>query len=147
MLVVSACLAGVECRYDGTALPCAEIVAMVAAGRAIAVCPEVLGGLPIPRPPAEIVADRILTVDGQDVTAQYQAGAEKAWKIAARVGCRRAILKARSPSCGSGCIYDGSFSGRITAGDGMFARRLKQDGIAVCTEENYKEEQKDWVEK
>lgn len=140
MIVVSACLAGVECRYNGTAFPCARIVELVATGQAVAVCPEVLGGLPVPRPPAEIVGERIMTVDGNDVTAQYRAGARAALQIAMKTGCSKAILKARSPSCGSGRIHDGSFSGRMTTGDGVFANLLKRSGIAVYTDEEYRVE-------
>ncbi len=107
----------------------------MATGQAVAVCPEVLGGLPVPRPPAEILGERIMTIDGKDVTAQYRAGAQAALRIAMKTGCSKAILKARSPSCGSGRIHDGSFSGRMTTGDGVFANLLKRAGIAVYTDE------------
>ena len=137
MLIVSACLAGMKCRYDGTAAPCAAIVALAAAGQAIAVCPEVLGGLPVPRPPAEIVGGLIRTIGGQDVTGEFQAGAASALQIARENHCELAVLKARSPSCGSGRIYDGSFAGRLIAGDGVFASLLKQAGISVYTEEEF----------
>lgn len=137
MILVSACLAGVECRYNGTAFSCANIVELVVSGRAIGVCPEVLGGLPVPRKPAEIVGESVMTLDGQDVTAQYRAGAAAALRIAMETGCESAILKARSPSCGLGRIYDGSFSGRMVDGDGVFANLLKQAGIVVYTDEEY----------
>ena len=137
MILVSACLAGEECRYNGTAFLCEKIAKLVEAGQAVAVCPEVLGGLPIPRTPAEILGERILTVDGQDVTDEYRAGAEAAIRIALAAGCRMAILKARSPSCGSGRIYDGSFSGRTVDGDGVFAQCLKQAGITIYSDEEY----------
>ena len=134
MMVVSACLAGVACRYDGTAFSCPTLAAMVESGQAIAVCPEVLGGLPIPRPPAEIQGGRIVTATGQDVTEAYRTGGLKAVDIALQNHCELAILKSRSPSCGVGRIYDGSFSGRIVAGDGIFADYLRQAGIPVYTE-------------
>jgi uncharacterized protein YbbK (DUF523 family) len=135
MIVVSACLAGIKCRYDGTAFPNDRVVELVAAGRAIPVCPEVLGGLPIPRVPAEIVDGLVLTATGTDITSEFRRGAEIAVRLAVETGCREAILKARSPSCGSGQVYDGSFSGCMTAGDGIFAKMLKGVGFAVTTEE------------
>jgi len=137
MIVVSACLAGIACRYDGTAFPCEKVVKLVESEQAVYVCPEVLGRLSIPRPPVEIVGERIITVAGQDVTAQYQEGAAVALQITLKAGCHQAILKARSPSCGSGKIYDGSFSGKIVDGDGIFAQMLKQAGIAVYTDEEF----------
>ncbi len=135
MIVVSACLAGIKCRYDGTAFPNDRVVELVAEGRAIPVCPEVLGGLPIPRVPAEIVDGLVLTATGTDITSEFRRGAEIAVRLAVETGCREAILKARSPSCGSGQVYDGSFSGCMTAGDGIFAKMLKGAGFAVTTEE------------
>lgn len=137
MIAVSACLAGVKCRYDGASLPCSKIVDLVGKRKAVLVCPELLGGLPVPRPPAEIVGARVTTVDGQDLTVEYRSGAEAALKIVMEAGCHQAVLKARSPSCGSGRIYDGSFSGRTVAGDGVFASLLKQAGIDVYTDEEY----------
>ena len=134
MIVVSACLAGVACRYDGTAFSCPTLASMVETGRAIAVCPEVLGGLPIPRPPAEIRDGRVVTAAGQDVTEAYRTGGLTAVNIAIQNRCERAILKSRSPSCGVGLIYDGSFSGRLVAGNGVFADYLRQAGIPSYTE-------------
>ena len=107
---------------------------MVESGQAIAVCPEVLGGLPIPRPPAEMRDGRIVTATGQDVTEAYRAGGLAAMDIVLQNHCELAILKSRSPSCGVGRIYDGSFSGRIVAGDGVFAGYLRQAGIPAYTE-------------
>ncbi len=137
MILVSACLVGVACRYNGTAFPCAGIAELVSLGKAIAVCPEVLGGLAVPRLPAEIVGLRVQTTQGQDVTEEYRTGAAAALRIAVENGCTSAVLKARSPSCGSGRIYDGSFSGRLVDGDGLLAGLLKQAGIIVYTEEEY----------
>ena len=137
MILVSACLAGVACRYNGTAFPCAGMAELVSSGKAIAVCPEVLGGLAVPRLPAEIIGFRVRTIQGEDVTDAYRTGAAAAFRIARENGCKSAVLKARSPSCGSGRIYDGSFSGRVTDGDGLLAGLLKQAGIIVYTEEEY----------
>src|SRR5512136_2016262 len=99
MIIVSACLAGVACRYDGGAKPCAAVICLVAEGQAIPVCPEQLGGLPTPRLPAEQVGDRVIRKDGMDVTAEFERGAQEALKVARLVGAKTAILKARSPSC------------------------------------------------
>ena len=134
MIVVSACLAGVVCRYDGTAFPCPTLAALVESGQAIAVCPEVLGGLPIPRPPAEIRDGRVVTAAGGDMTEAYRVGGLTAVDIAVQNHCELAILKSRSPSCGVGRIYDGSFSGRLVTGDGIFADYLRQAGIPAYTE-------------
>lgn len=134
MIIVSACLAGVQCRYNGQEFPIPEVVEMVKKGQAIPVCPEVLGGLPIPRPKAEQRAGRILCENGQDVTHIYEAGAEKALQIARLLNCEKAILKSKSPTCGCGMIYDGTFSGKLIDGDGIFCTLLKKAKISVHTE-------------
>ena len=138
MIAVSACLAGIACRYDGTAFVCPELAAMMETGQAIAVCPEVLGGLTIPRPPAEIQTGRVVTIDGQDVTEAYRRGALAALAIVREHGCDLAVLKARSPSCGAGQIYDGGFAGQLVAGNGFFAELLRQAGIPAYTEQEFK---------
>ncbi len=135
MLIVSACLADLHCRYDGAAKPCAAVLRLVADGQAIPVCPEQLGGLPTPRMPAEKCGNRVLRKDGVDVTGEFSRGAQDALKLAQRVGAKTAILKARSPSCGSGRVYDGSFTGTLTDGDGVLAALCKLNGIEVKTEE------------
>lgn len=135
MKLVSACLAGVKCRYDGNAKPDRKIMEMVKSGKAIPVCPEQLGGLPTPRPATELINGRAFTCDGMDLTIALRKGAAEALKIAKLSGCKEAMLKARSPSCGSGEIYDGSFSGKLVKGDGITAALLKKNGIKVKTEE------------
>ena len=135
MIIVSACLAGICCRYDGGTKPSAAVVRLVAEGQAIPLCPEQLGGLPTPRLPAEQVGDKVIRKDGVDVTAQFERGAQEALKIARLIGAKTAILKARSPSCGCGKIYDGSFSSRLVDGNGVFAEACKQAGMEVGTEE------------
>lgn len=100
----------------------------------VPVCPEILGGLPTPRTPSERQGERVVSKTGADVTAAYQKGAEEALRLARLFGCRKALLKERSPSCGRGQIYDGSFSGRLIPGDGVTARLLEQEGIAVFGE-------------
>lgn len=135
MIIVSACLADVHCRYDGASKPCEAVIRLVAEGKAIPVCPEQLGGLPTPRVSAEIIGKRVIRKDGMEVTEAFQNGAREALKIARLAGAKTAILKARSPSCGRGKIYDGSFTGRLVDGDGVFAKACKQAGMEVRTEE------------
>lgn len=134
--VVSACLAGEACRYDGRAAPHPRVRALVEAGHAVPVCPEVLGGLSVPRKPCERQGAAVMTADGEDRTAAFVEGAAAALRLAQRHGCRAAILKARSPSCGPGRIYDGSFSRRLIAGDGVFAGMLRGEGFTLYTEED-----------
>lgn len=140
-VLVSACLAGRACRFDGSGALEDQVAALVDEGRAVLVCPEVDGGLGTPRPPAEIVggdgADvlagraRVVTNEGVDVTDAYLKGAERALAAARQAGATSAILKARSPSCGLGRIYDGSFSGVLEVGDGVTAALLQAHGISV----------------
>ena len=136
MIIVSACLAGLTCRYDGTSKPCDQVMRLVAEGEALPLCPEQLGGLTTPRLPAEILNGRVLRSDGLDVTTEFNRGAQEAIKLARLASCTSAILKARSPSCGCGNIYDGSFSGVVVNGNGVFAAHCIQNGIEVCTEED-----------
>lgn len=134
-ILVSACLLGCACRYDGGSKPCAAVRALAARHTLIPVCPEIYGGLPTPRTPCEIVGDRVLSKDGADRTDAYRRGASEALRLAGALGCRAALLKARSPACGSGEVYDGSFSGTLTAGDGVAAAALRAAGIAVFGED------------
>ncbi|WP_207260931.1 DUF523 domain-containing protein [Desulfovibrio sp. Huiquan2017] len=138
-ILVSACLAGLYCRYNGEAEPFAPVVELIRRGRAVPFCPEVFGGLPTPRRPCEIRGDCVVDADGADRTAEFRRGAEEGARLAELLGCREAVLKARSPSCGSGEIYDGSFSSVRVPGDGFFARLLKARGIKVRTEEELAE--------
>ena len=131
MMIVSACLAGFPCRYDGKARPCAQVVELIKAGKAIPVCPEQLGGLPTPRTSCEIREGRVVDADGRDRTEAFQRGAKAVLRIAQTYGATEALLQSRSPSCGSGWIYDGSFTKTLTAGDGVTARLLKENGIQV----------------
>jgi len=135
-IIVSACLAGLATRYDGKDGAHPEVLKLIARGLAIPVCPEQLGGLPTPRAGREIVGDRVVTKDGEDSTGAFTHGAEQALKLARLAGCTKAILKARSPSCGSGKVYDGTFSGVLVPGDGVFAAMLKAEGIQVISEED-----------
>ena len=136
-LLISACLTGVNCKYDGgnNALPEETLRALRERYRLVPVCPEVLGGLPVPRVPSERLDGRVLNRAGEDVTAAFSDGAGQALRIAREQGCRKALLKARSPSCGSGRIYDGSFSGRLIPGDGVTAELLRAAGFEQIVDE------------
>ena len=115
-------------------MPCQPLLDALPRLQLVPVCPEILGGLPTPRTPSERQGERVMSKTGVDVTAAYQKGAEEALRLARLFGCRKALLKERSPSCGRGQIYDGSFSGRLIPGDGVTARLLQQEGIAVFGE-------------
>ncbi len=136
-ILVSHCFLGEPCRYDGASRLDRQIIELHRAGHnLIPVCPELLGGLDVPRAPAEIQADgRVLTEDGEDVTTAYRAGAERVLEIARENNCTVAILKARSPSCGSGEIYDGTFRHTLRSGWGVTARLLADAGLTVMSEE------------
>lgn len=133
-LIVSACLLGTACRYDGTSKPAAGIIKLKDKYNLIPVCPEIMGGLPTPRTPCEIKNGCVFSRDGFDRTAQYLKGADEVLRLARFFGCEAALLKERSPACGSGKIYDGSFSGTLTDGDGICAALLKKHGITVYGE-------------
>ena len=135
MKIVSACLAGIKCRRDGEARPCQKIIELVKQGKAIPICPEQLGGLTTPRTPAEQKNNKVVTKDGKDVTTQFKKGAKEALQIAKLLNCKEAILKSKSPSCGSGKIYDGTFSGKLIDGEGIFTKLLKKNGIKAISEE------------
>jgi len=131
MKIVSACLAGINCKYNGKNNRCQKVVDLVKDGKAIPICPEQLGGLTTPREPAEGGEEKIVDAKGTDVTAQFKKGAEEGLKIAKLINCREAILKAKSPSCGCGKIYDRTFTDTLIDGDGIFTKTLKDNGIKV----------------
>lgn len=133
-IIVSACLFGCDCRYKGDNCKQEELVALAERHTLVPVCPEQLGGLPTPRNPAEICGDKVLSNAGKDVTKEYTKGAETALYIAKIVGADAAVLKANSPSCGKGVIYDGTFTGQKTAGDGVTVKRFAAAEIPVFTE-------------
>ena len=128
-ILVSACLLGENCKYSGGNNYDQAVVDFVQGHRVIPVCPEVLGGLPIPRSPAELADGVVINKVGISVDEQFRAGAEKALAIAKQNGAELAILQSRSPSCGVKEIYDGSFTGRKIPGQGVFAEMLQQAGI------------------
>ena len=133
-ILVSACLLGVYCRYNGERKKLDGIERLMERAELIPVCPEILGGLPTPRPPAERVGDRVMNREGVDVTEAYQRGAEETLRLAELFGVHLALLKERSPSCGAGKIYDGSFQGQIVDGSGVTAELLAAHGVSVYGE-------------
>lgn len=133
--IISACLLGVPCRYDGKSRPCEAVFGLFEKYNLIPVCPEVFGGLPTPRIPSERVENRVVMRDGTDVTEKYLLGSEAVLKLCELYSADIAILKARSPACGHGEIYDGNFSGTLVAGDGICVECLLAHGIKVYTEE------------
>ena len=133
-ILVSACLLGVECRYDGRGVLMSQAEDLLSRHHLIPVCPEIMGGLATPRTPAERVGAEVITRDGEEVTAAYEKGAGEVLKLTQLYGCQAAILKERSPSCGSGQVYDGTFTGTLTQGDGVCAACLKEHGIRVYGE-------------
>lgn len=136
-ILISACLLGFDCKYDGgnNRMTDTDIAALRERFELIPVCPECYGGLPTPRTPAERLGDRVVSKTGADVTEQFEKGARAALSLAQSFSVKKAVLKANSPSCGSGTIYDGSFTGTLVPGDGVTAELLKKNGIKV-TDEN-----------
>ena len=136
-VAISACLLGAPVRYDGGSKPVPEVIEL--AGKegveVLRVCPETASGLPVPRPPAEQRGGRVLLADGRDVTEEFALGSRLCEDDVVRSGARLAVLKAKSPSCGVGLVYDGTYSGRLVAGQGVFAARLDEEGICVVTED------------
>lgn len=138
-LLISACLLGASCRYDGASKPQPWVEELVKYHQLVPVCPEQLGGLPTPRPPAERQGDAVMTQAGADVTVQYRRGAEEALTMCRTLGCEAAVLKERSPSCGRGTVYDGTFTGTLTDGNGVTAELLTAHGIPVYGESRISE--------
>ena len=133
-IIVSNCLLGMECRYKGDSCRSEAVCALRDRAVLIGVCPEQMGGLSTPRNPAERVGDRVISSVGDDVTAEYKKGAEGALLLAKMNGATLAILKAKSPSCGKGLIYDGTFTGTRIPGDGVAAALLRAADIRIFDE-------------
>lgn len=138
-ILISACLLGLPCRYDGASKPQPWAAALAQRHELVPVCPEQLGGLPTPREPSERREGHVVMRTGADVTEQYRRGAEAALALCRLLGCEAAILKERSPSCGHGKIYDGTFSGTLTKRDGVTAELLLRSGIRVYGESRAEE--------
>lgn len=137
-IIVSACLLGVSCRYDGNSKPNEKIINLKEKYNLIPICPEIMGGLPTPRMSAEIKDGRVKTENGIDVTEEYKKGADEALKLAKLFGCKKAILKENSPSCGCGKIYNGEFTRTLKDGNGITAELFMKNGIDVFGENSDK---------
>jgi uncharacterized protein YbbK (DUF523 family) len=135
-LLVSACLLGTCCNHEGTHSRRTSVMELASTHRLVPICPEACGGLPTPRPAAERRGDRVVTANGDDVTDAYARGAAAAVELAHAVGARQAVLKARSPSCGSARVYDGTFSRTLRDGEGVTAAALRAAGVEVRSEED-----------
>jgi uncharacterized protein YbbK (DUF523 family) len=136
-ILVSACLLGVRCNHLGKASPSEAVASLAGDHRLVPICPEVVGGLPTPRPAAELQPDgSVRTADGKDVTDAYRRGAEAAVALARAVGAEEAVLKARSPSCGCHEVYDGTFTRTKVTGEGVTARALREAGLQLRSEED-----------
>lgn len=134
-ILVSACLLGVCCRYDGKSKPNEKVLSLRENHTLIPVCPEQLGGLSTPRCPAERRGAAVVRQDGIDVTKEYRFGAGETVRLCKLLRCDCAILKSRSPSCGKGSIYDGAFCGKLAAGDGVTTQALLENDIPVFSDE------------
>jgi len=150
MILVSSCLAGLKVRYNGTHCLDEKVAKLIEEKKAVAVCPEVLGGLSTPREPAEIIGGdgndvldgkaKVLTENGKDVTEHFLRGAYATLEIAKKVGATLVVLKENSPSCGSTMVYSGEFNGQKIAGDGVTSALLKRNGFKVISEEQFVKE-------
>ena len=142
MILISACLAGINCKYSGGNNLNPNLRDLVNSGKAVPICPEQLGGLVTPRTPAEIIKDseeniKVITKTGTDVTKEYILGAERALAIAKALNIKTAVLQSRSPSCGCGYIYDGTFTKHLIVGNGITAELFMKNGIKVFSDETY----------
>ncbi len=141
ILVVSACLCGIAVRYDGSCRTVEQLRTLWRRGEALAVCPECMGGLPVPRQPAERIGDgRVSSCTGADCTAAFENGARQVLALCRQYGIKAAVLKEGSPSCGTREIYDGSFSGFRIPGEGVTTALLRKNGITVFSEESWLKE-------
>lgn len=146
-IAVSACLLGFKCRWDGEARPCAKLIELYRNGQAVPVCPEQLGGLSTPRTPSEVKngdggrvvagANFVFSKTGQDVTKNFMKGAEQALETAKKFGAKEFVGKAKSPSCGHGLTYDGTFTGKLVKGDGVTVALFKKNNFKISTEKKY----------
>lgn len=133
-ILISACFLDIHCRYDGKSNHLNYLDELMERYNLIPICPEIMGGLGIPRKPAERIRDKVMNISGRDVTKYFEQGAKEALKIARLYKCKYAILKERSPSCGYGKIYDGTFSGTLIEGSGVTAELFVRNGITVIGE-------------
>ncbi len=133
-ILVSACLLGINCKYNGKNNLNEKVLEYLQDKEVIPICPEIIGGLSTPRPPSEIIGDKVMNNKGIDVTSQYNKGAEESLKLAKLFNVKKALLKSKSPSCGCGKIYDGTFSDVLISGNGVTTKLFKENNIEVITE-------------
>lgn len=136
-IAVSACLLGENCKYNGENNYSFSLVKILENHQVIPICPEVMGGLPTPRTPAEVVNGVVLTKEGRSVDAEFKKGAEIALDLVKKYGADLVVLQSRSPSCGVGVIYDGSFNGKLIEGNGIFVKALNKEGIKAIDVEEF----------
>ena len=143
-VLISACLLGDNVKYSGGNNLTPELVTLLEKYKVniVKICPECFAGLPIPRVPSEILGDKVFSKDGRDITEEFLSGAEKTYQVAKNKEIDFAILKERSPSCGSSYVYDGSFSGKVIEGQGLTAKKLSKENIIIFSEENLEEIEK-----
>lgn len=139
MIAISSCLIGTNCTYKGNNHQIDILKQLVDSGLAIAICPEVLGGMSIPRDPCEIVGKQVISSQGEDKTEEYYKGAYRVLELLKKQDIKVALLKSKSPSCGKGAIYDGSFSHQLTNGNGITTKVLQENGIMVYNEDTVNE--------
>ena len=132
-ILVSACLLGINCKYDGGNNASKEIDEFLKDYEIIPICPEIMGGLPTPRKASEIKNNKVINIEGQDVTKEFEKGAQESLFLAKKYNVKKALLKAKSPSCGNGKIYDGTFTKTIIDGDGKTTQLLKENRIEIIT--------------
>lgn len=135
-ILVSACLLGVDCKYNGGNNYNEKVIEYLKDKEVIPICPEIMGGLSTPRQPSEIIGDKVINKNNINVTKEYQKGASETLKIAKLFNVKKALLKAKSPSCGKGKIYDGTFNNILTSGNGITTNLLEKNGIEVLTEQD-----------
>lgn len=135
-ILVSACLLGIDCNYKDTNKKNDKVLSLINQHNLIPICPEQMGGMTTPRTPSEIISGKVLNKNGEDVTQNYQKGADMSLYLAKLYDVKYAILKANSPSCGYGKIYDGTFSGTLIDGNGICADILSKNGIKIFNENN-----------
>lgn len=135
-ILVSACLLGIDCKYSGGNNYNEKVLEYIKDYEVIPVCPEIMGGLSTPRPPSERVGNKVINNQNIDVTKEYIKGANETLKLAKLFDVKKALLKAKSPSCGKGKIYDGTFSGTLIEGNGVTVDLLQSNGIEVITEQD-----------
>ncbi len=136
-ILVSACLLGINCKYNGENNYNEKVIAYLQDKEVIPICPEIMGGLPTPRVASEIKNGKVYSKNGEDVTKEFQKGAEETLKLAKLFGVKKALLKAKSPSCGYKKIYDGSFNNNLIDGNGITAELLLKNGIEIITEKDF----------